>query len=64
MHVDVSLAREQAEARVAAAVAAGGLVVDDSEAPSNWILSDRAGNKVCVAAWPDGAIAPGYEPAG
>ena len=59
MHVDVSVAREQAEARVADALAAGGIVVDDSEAPSNWILSDRAGNKVCVAAWPDGAMPPG-----
>jgi 4a-hydroxytetrahydrobiopterin dehydratase len=58
MHLDVSLAREQAEARLAAAVAAGGRVVDDSEAPSAWILSDRAGNRVCIAAWPDGAIAP------
>jgi 4a-hydroxytetrahydrobiopterin dehydratase len=55
MHVDVSLAREAAEARVAAAVAAGGRIVDDSEAPSAWILADRAGNKVCIAAWPDGA---------
>jgi 4a-hydroxytetrahydrobiopterin dehydratase len=58
MHLDVSLAREQAEARLAAAVAAGGRVVDDSEAPSAWILSDRAGNRVCIAAWPDGAITP------
>jgi len=55
MHVDVSVAREFAEARVAAAVAAGGRIVDESEAPQNWILADRAGNKVCVAAWPDGA---------
>ena len=56
MHVDVSVAREQAEARVAAALAAGGQIVDDSEAPSSWILADRAGNKVCVASWPDGSI--------
>jgi 4a-hydroxytetrahydrobiopterin dehydratase len=55
MHVDVSLAREAAEARVATAVAAGGRIVDDSEAPGAWILADRAGNKVCIAAWPDGA---------
>ena len=55
MHVDVSVAREHAEARLAAAVAAGGRVVDDSEAPASWILADRAGNKVCIAAWPDGA---------
>ena len=55
MHIDVSVARDQAQARVAAALAAGGRVVDDSEAPANWILADRAGNKVCVASWPDGS---------
>jgi 4a-hydroxytetrahydrobiopterin dehydratase len=55
MHVDVSVAREWAEHRVAAAVAAGGRIVDDSNAPVAWILADRAGNRVCVAAWPDGA---------
>jgi 4a-hydroxytetrahydrobiopterin dehydratase len=58
MHVDVSVARDHAEARLAAAVAAGGRVVDDSSAPGAWILSDRAGNKVCIAAWPDGARTP------
>ena len=58
MHVDVSVAREHAEARLAAAVAAGGRVVDDSSAPGAWILSDQAGNKVCIAAWPDGAVTP------
>jgi 4a-hydroxytetrahydrobiopterin dehydratase len=55
MHVDVSVPREQAEQRLAAALAAGGRVVDDSNAPSAWILADRAGNRVCIAAWPDGA---------
>ena len=55
MHVDVSVAREAAEARVSAALAAGGRVVDDSAAPEGWILADPAGNRVCVAAWPDGA---------
>jgi 4a-hydroxytetrahydrobiopterin dehydratase len=58
MHVDVSVAREHAEARLAAAVAAGGRVVDASGAPGAWILADRAGNKVCIAAWPDGAPTP------
>lgn len=58
MHIDVSVAREHAEARLAAALAAGGRIVDESEAPSAWILSDRAGNKVCIAAWPDGAVIP------
>jgi 4a-hydroxytetrahydrobiopterin dehydratase len=55
MHVDVSVAREIAEQRLAAAVAAGGRIVDDSEAPRWWVISDRAGNRVCIAAWPDGA---------
>lgn len=55
MHIDVSLAREHIQARLDAAVAAGGRIVDDSEAPSAWILADRSGNKVCLAAWPDGA---------
>jgi len=58
MHVDVSVAREHAEARMRAAVAAGGRVVDESAAPGSWILADRAGNKVCIAAWPDGAPTP------
>ena len=55
MHVDVSVAREVAERRLAAALAAGGRIVDESSAPGAWILADRAGNKVCIAAWPDGA---------
>jgi 4a-hydroxytetrahydrobiopterin dehydratase len=58
MHIDVSVPREQAEGRFAAAVAAGGVIVDASHAPSYWILADRSGNKVCIAAWPDGAVAP------
>lgn len=64
MHVDVSLAREHAEARVAAAVAAGGRIVVDSDAPGAWILSDRAGNRVCIAAWPDGSVPPPEEGSG
>jgi 4a-hydroxytetrahydrobiopterin dehydratase len=57
MHIDVSVARENIEGRLAAALAAGGRIVDDSAAPEAWILADRAGNKVCIAAWPDGAKA-------
>ena len=59
MHVDVSVAREQVEQRLAAALAAGGRIVDDSNAPASWILADRAGNRVCVCAWPDGATQAG-----
>jgi 4a-hydroxytetrahydrobiopterin dehydratase len=58
MHIDVSVAREHVEARLAAAVKAGGIIVDESQAPASWILSDRSGNKVCIVAWPDGAEDP------
>ena len=33
-------------------------LVDESAAPGSWILADRSGNKVCIAAWPDGAPMP------
>ena len=58
MHIDVSVPKEQAQARLDAALAAGGRIIDDSEAPGAWILADRAGNKVCIAAWPDGSVPP------
>jgi 4a-hydroxytetrahydrobiopterin dehydratase len=57
MHIDVSVAREHLKARLEAAIAAGGRMVDDSHAPSHWTLADRAGNRVCVCAWPDGYTA-------
>jgi 4a-hydroxytetrahydrobiopterin dehydratase len=55
MHIDVSVARDKVEARLKAAVAAGGRIVDDTHAPSYWTLSDRAGNRVCICGWPDGS---------
>jgi 4a-hydroxytetrahydrobiopterin dehydratase len=55
MHVDVSVAHEHVKARLEAALAAGGRIVDDSHAPSHWTLSDRSGNRVCICGWPDGA---------
>ena len=47
-HVDLWLAPEAAEGRIAAAVAAGGVVVDDSGAPAFTVLADTDGNRVCV----------------
>jgi len=55
MHIDVSVAREHVKARLEAAVAAGGRIVDESHAPAHWTLADRAGNRVCICAWPDGS---------
>ena len=49
-HLEVYVAPEVAEQRIAAAVAAGGTVVDDSGAPSLTVIADQDGNKgiVCV----------------
>jgi 4a-hydroxytetrahydrobiopterin dehydratase len=55
MHIDVSVAREHANARLEAALAAGGRIVDESHAPSHWTLADPSGNRVCICAWPDGS---------
>src|SRR5262245_7584062 len=49
IHVAVWVPGEQAEARVAAALAAGGRMVRDRFAPSWWTLADAAGNEVDIA---------------
>ena len=53
IHIDLYLPEEQARARVDAAVAAGGRIVNDSHAPHWWTLADPEGNEVDVAPWPD-----------
>jgi 4a-hydroxytetrahydrobiopterin dehydratase len=52
-HIDVSVPHDQAEARVAAAIAAGGRLVSDQYARSWWILADADGNEACVCTWQD-----------
>ena len=49
IHVAVWLPQELAEARVTAALAAGGHMVRDEYAPSWWTLADAAGNEVDVS---------------
>lgn len=49
IHVAVWLPPEQAEARVAAALAAGGRLVRDEFAPGWWTLADPAGNEADIA---------------
>lgn len=53
MHIDVSVSKEQAQVRLDAALAAGGKIVYSDAAPGTWILSDKSGNRVCIASWPD-----------
>jgi 4a-hydroxytetrahydrobiopterin dehydratase len=52
-HIDVSVPADQAEARVAAALEAGGRLVDDTHAPNWWTLASPENHKVDIAAWPD-----------
>ncbi|NEE04387.1 VOC family protein [Phytoactinopolyspora halotolerans] len=49
-HIEVYVAPEVAEQRIAAALAAGGTVVDNSDAPSLTVIADQDGNEgiVCV----------------
>ena len=47
-HLDVWVAPEFADERIAAAVAAGGIIVDDSQAPSFTVIADQDGNRACV----------------
>jgi 4a-hydroxytetrahydrobiopterin dehydratase len=37
-----------AEDRIAAAVAAGAVIVDDSRAPGTTVIADPDGNKACI----------------
>jgi len=49
IHVDLWVPYDQAEARVAAAIAAGGHLVSDAHAPEWWTLADAEGNEVDIA---------------
>lgn len=51
IHIDVGVPHDQAEARVAAALAAGGTLVTDRFAPMWWTLADPEGNEVDLATW-------------
>ena len=52
-HIDLWVPHDVADQRIAAAVAAGGQVVDEANAPSYVILADPEGNKVCVCTFVD-----------
>jgi 4a-hydroxytetrahydrobiopterin dehydratase len=49
-HIEVCVAPEVAEQRIAAALAAGGTLVDDSNAPALTVIADQDGNRgvLCV----------------
>ena len=53
IHVDVAVPHDVADERRAAAVAAGGRLLDDSEARAFWVLADPEGNEACICTWED-----------
>ena len=50
-HLDIRVPPEVAEERVAAALAAGGTLESDADAPTYWVLADPDGNHACVTTW-------------
>ena len=52
-HFDVFVPADQAQARVDAALAAGGRLVDDSHAPAWWSLASPDNHGVDIASWTD-----------
>jgi 4a-hydroxytetrahydrobiopterin dehydratase len=53
IHLDVTVPHDEADARVKAALAAGGRLLDDSRARAFWVLADAEGNEACVCTWQD-----------
>ena len=52
-HLDLWVDPAQVQPRIDAALAAGGTLVSDEEAPSFWVLADPQGNRACLCTWQD-----------
>ncbi|MCP3782488.1 4a-hydroxytetrahydrobiopterin dehydratase [Micromonospora sp. A3M-1-15] len=50
-HPDVWVDPVEVQPRIEAALAAGGTLVSDAEAPHFWVLADSDGNRVCLCTW-------------
>lgn len=53
IHFDITVPPSEADGRVAAAIAAGGVLLSDERARAFWVLADPEGNEVCVCTWQD-----------
>jgi 4a-hydroxytetrahydrobiopterin dehydratase len=51
IHFDVTVPHDEAEPRIQAALAAGGTLLSDAEAPAFWVLADAEGNEACITTW-------------
>ena len=50
-HIDIYVPPDQVQARIDAALAAGGQIVSDAHAPGWWTLADPEGNEADLAIW-------------
>lgn len=53
IHIDVTVAHDEAESRLAATLAAGGRLLTDEYARAFWVLADLEGNEACICTWQD-----------
>lgn len=51
IHFDICVPHDEAPGRIEAALAAGGRLVSESDAPAFWVLADVEGNEACVTTW-------------
>ena len=51
IHFDISVPHDEAASRIEAAIAAGGVLLSDAEAPAFWVLADAEGNEACITTW-------------
>lgn len=51
IHLDIDVIHDAAQARVEAALAAGGRLLSDRVAPRFWVLADAEGNEACICTW-------------
>jgi 4a-hydroxytetrahydrobiopterin dehydratase len=51
IHLDISVPHDEAHHRIQAALATGGTLLTDAQAPAFWVLADAEGNEVCITTW-------------
>jgi 4a-hydroxytetrahydrobiopterin dehydratase len=51
IHLDICVPPDEAPRRIQAALAAGGRLISDAEAPAFWVLADAEGNEACAITW-------------
>jgi 4a-hydroxytetrahydrobiopterin dehydratase len=42
---------DEAASRIGTALAVGGTLIDDTQAPAFWVLADAEGNEACITTW-------------